>query len=95
MGKGVGGGVFSREAELTMLPNGKLKIFADFFRRIVRRIESINPVSDPDGTIIVEDSDSNKKGRVIKLNAKTIRLKICVNGEPKEYDFYVTEVEET
>ena len=95
MGKGVGGGVFQRESELTMLPNGKLKLFADFFRRVVRRIESINPVSDPDGTITVEDYEGTNKGRIIRLNAETIRLSVCVNGQPKQYDFYAIEVEET
>lgn len=95
MGKGVGGGIFSREYELTMLPDGRLKLFADFFRRLVRRIESITPVADPKSTeIIVRDNEAGQKGRIIKLNAKTKELTICENGAPKTIIVYVKEQEE-
>ena len=93
MSRGAGGGLFAREGELAMLPSGKLKLFADFFRRIVKRIESINPVSDPDDTIIVEDNRPGTRGRVIRFNGELIEIDVCKNGAPDKLKVWAEKTE--
>ena len=96
MGKGVGGGIFKREAELTMLPDNKLKIGAEHFRRVVRRIESIRPEQDGEDAVIkVVDNVDGKPGRLIKFNADIIELDVCRDGAPAKISVYgISEDEE-
>lgn len=96
MGKGTGGGLYNREGELTMLPDDRLKLYAEFFRQLVRRIETINPVTDSDAdekVIVVEDNKANTKGRLIKFNGRVVELDICENGAPAKLRVYAPKIE--
>lgn len=73
------------EPRLQPLPGGKLKIHAEHFRRVVRRIECIKPLAGKnisiaqteDGIEISADDQSS-----IPSNFTVINLDVCVNGLP-------------
>lgn len=79
-------GAFRRRDEpLPQLPEKPLALNANFFREVVRRIESIVPIR---GELINIEKPSNGSGGLkISLNASTIdlspvTLNVCSNGVP-------------
>lgn len=73
MGKGVTSaelaarqGIFKREGKLPMLPDKPLKLMAEHFRRVVRRIESIVPSWSKDQNFFeAKDNPSDRDGGII------------------------------
>lgn len=87
--KSTGGGNFKREQVLGMLPDNKLKISAEHFRRVVRRIESIRPEQDGNNAVIkVIDNPNGKPGRLIKFSPDIFELNVCRNGNPSIIKVY-------
>lgn len=87
MGKGVNysGAFMRRDTPLEQLPEKPLKLGANFFRKLVRRIETIVPTQaesegGQDPLILVNPNTGNQPGLVI--SASTIELDVCINGEP-------------
>lgn len=84
----------AREPQLKELPGGNIKLHAEHFRRVVRRIECTKPLAG-DG-ITLEEKDNGIKisvdpatlaaasGGAMGLGdlAKLIELDVCKNGEP-------------
>lgn len=74
------------EPRLPPLPSGKIKLGAEHFRKVVRRIECIKPLAGQgirirqteDGIEI--SSDSTAGGGI--TGAELIELTVCKNGAP-------------
>jgi hypothetical protein len=83
------------EPRLTPLPGGKLKLGAEHFRRVVRRIECIKPLAG-DGISIRETEDgieisaSNSEFPTASNTGSVnlIVLDVCRNGEPAQITVY-------
>jgi len=88
MGKGVKyAGAFNRkDTPLRQLPEKPLKLGANFFRELVRRIETIVPV-DGDGIKVIKP-DGSAPGLKITLDAETITLNVCSNGTPSTIEVF-------
>ncbi len=80
------------EAPLQELPGGKIKISAEHFRKVVRRIEDIKPLAGPgikitpkEGGIEISASVT-QGGGLAGLNPSgpygEIELTVCYNGVP-------------
>jgi hypothetical protein len=92
MGKGVNlAGAFNRkDSPLRQLPEKPLALGANFFREVVRRIETILPVEDPDQEpdalikIIVKRPKGSSPGLVIaaETNIEETILNVCSSGVP-------------
>jgi hypothetical protein len=65
------------EPRLAPLPGGKLKIHAEHFRKVVRRIECIKPLAGY-GIRVTETED----GILIKNAGDLIELTVCKDGAP-------------
>ena len=76
------------EPRLQPLPSGKLKIHAEHFRKVVRRIECIKPLAGAgiqvkqteDGIEISSSGSSSSSG--LPANFSLIELTVCRNGAP-------------
>lgn len=74
------------EPRLQPLPSGKIKIGAEHFRRVVRRIECTKPLAgegitlrqEEDGIVVSAEQSARGPGPL----AKVIALTVCVDGEP-------------
>lgn len=76
------------EPRLQPLPAGKLKIHAEHFRKVVRRIEAIKPlagnnisIQETDDGILISSS-ARGGGCSVADAAKIIELTVCRNGSP-------------
>lgn len=79
-----------RDAPLPQLPEKPLALNADFFREVVRRIESIVPKAKRGGVITVKKPENlSEGGLIIDLNATTETLNVCTNGQPATLKIYV------
>lgn len=76
------------EPRLPPLPAGKLKIHAEHFRKVVRRIEAIKPLAGKNITIRELDDgieiSSTGGGLSACPNIRILTLDVCRNGEPDE-----------
>lgn len=80
------------EPRLQPLPSGKLKIHAEHFRKVVRRIESIKPLAGDgislketdDGIEISSTSSGSIEGYGTCPNLKILTLDVCKNGNPDQ-----------
>lgn len=72
------------EPRLQPLPSGKLKIHAEHFRKVVRRIECIKPLAGSNITLReTEDGVEISAGAAgLAAFAKVIELDVCRDGEP-------------
>lgn len=76
------------EPRLTPLPAGKLKIHAEHFRKVVRRIEAIKPLAGDNISILeTEDgieisSTGTAGGTGVPAGFSVIELHVCRNGAP-------------
>lgn len=72
------------EPRLQPLPSGKLKIHAEHFRRVVRRIECIKPLAGQNIKIReTEDGmEISATAPTPAASAKIIELDVCRNGSP-------------
>jgi len=82
------------EPRLPPLPSGKIKLGAEHFRKVVRRIECIKPLAGEgikikqteDGIEIASDNTQGQGGGsfggLSGANAVPIELTICANGQP-------------
>lgn len=83
-------GAFRRRDEpLPQLPEKPLALNANFFREVVRRIESIVPKARQGGVIkVTKPSNLAEPGLFIELNAEIRTLNVCENGEPSTIRIY-------
>lgn len=80
------------EPPLQPLPSGDLKIHAEHFRKVVRRIEDIKPLAGPgisitpkEGGIEISSSGTGSGGGLGGCpNLKILTLDVCRNGEPDQ-----------
>jgi hypothetical protein len=78
------------EPRLTPLPAGKLKIHAEHFRKVVRRIEAIKPLAGDnisireteDGIEISSTGTAGGTGTGVPAGFSVIELHVCRNGAP-------------
>lgn len=76
-----------REGKLSELPDQPLKLTAEHFRKVVRRIETIVPKADPqNGNLIKVRDAENDGGMYIGLKSKPLEVGIfnvlmCVDGQ--------------
>jgi hypothetical protein len=76
------------EGRLAPLPGGKIKLHAEHFRKVVRRIECIKPLAGTgiqvkqteDGIEISSNNPVSSPG--IPANFRVIELTVCRNGAP-------------
>ena len=83
-------GAFRRRDEpLPQLPEKPLALNANFFREVVRRIESIVPRARQGGLIkVTKPQNGAEPGLFIELNAEIRTLNVCENGEPSTIRIY-------
>ena len=71
------------------LPQKPLALNANFFREVVRRIESIVPRARQGGLIkVTKPQNGAEPGLFIELNAEIRTLNVCENGEPSTIRIY-------
>lgn len=75
------------EPRLTPLPAGKLKIHAEHFRKVVRRIECIKPLAGDNISIRetedgIEISATAATSGGVPAGFEVIDLTVCMNGAP-------------
>lgn len=84
-----------REQKLTELPQTGLKLTAEHFRKVVRRIETIVPTQDPaKGNLIRVKDGGNDGGMLISLNCKSVSIAkvpvlMCVSGTVTTVGIYI------
>jgi len=77
----------NREKELRPLPDGSIKLGAEHFRRIIRRIESIKPVDSPDGLVKVKEKDGSASGLYFEVQSTARGVLTCSTIEVQQYSF--------
>lgn len=78
------------EPRLQTLPSGNLKIGAEHFRKVVRRIECIKPIAGDnitltpteDGIKISSTATAASQGVFQSSSFTVIGLNVCENGQP-------------
>ena len=96
MGKGVNlAGAFNRkDSPLKQLPEKPLALGANFFREVVRRIETIVPTESETAVIKVrKPKDGASPGLEIHFAAKEVTLNVCSNGTPSTLTIYAKDEE--
>jgi len=84
-------GAFRRRDEpLPQLPEKPLALNANFFREVVRRIESILPKARQGGLIkVTKPNNGSEPGLYIEFNATVETLNVCRNGNPEKIKVFV------
>ena len=80
-------GAFNRlDSPLQQLPEKPVKLSANFFRKILRRIETIVPTTQDDNSIIKVTKPKNGNSPGLIINAESIVMIVCIDGKTRKVE---------